>query len=162
MIATAMGGRIAEKIQFGAITTGASNDIETATRVANQMVTKYGMSEKLGLRTFGKNQETVFLGKEVNEQRDYSSKTQEIIDKEIDKLLEKGKQSAESILLKHKNQLELLANYLLENETIDGEEMVKLLKGEEVSKKKSKSQKITEESFDQDKVTNPKAEPQIT
>jgi len=162
MIATAMGGRIAEKIQFGAITTGASNDIETATKVANQMVTKYGMSEKLGLRTFGKNQETVFLGKEVNEQRDYSSKTQEIIDKEIDKLLEKGKQSAESILLKHKNQLELLANYLLENETIDGEEMVKLLKGEEVSKKKSKSQKITEESFDQDKVTNPKAEPQIT
>jgi cell division protease FtsH len=162
MIATAMGGRVAEKIQFGEITTGASNDIETATKVANQMVTKYGMSEKLGLRSFGKNQETIFLGKEVNDQRDYSSKTEEIIDKEIDKILEKGRQSAESILLKHKNQLELLANYLLENETIDGADMVKLLKGEEIKKEKSESQKITEESFDQDKVTTPKAEPQIT
>ncbi|MBA30830.1 MAG: cell division protein FtsH [Dehalococcoidia bacterium] len=162
MIATAMGGRVAEKIQFGAITTGASNDIETATRVANQMVTKYGMSEKLGLRTFGKTQEAVFLGKEVNEQRDYSSKTQEIIDKEIDKLLEKGKQSAESILLKHKNELELLANFLLENETIDGEEMVKLLKGETIKKKNSKSTKVPEETFDKDQLPNTKPEPQVS
>ncbi len=162
MIATAMGGRVAEKIQFGEITTGASNDIETATRVANQMVTKYGMSEKLGLRSFGKTQEAVFLGKEVNEQRDYSSKTQEIIDKEIDKLLEKGKQSAESILLKHKKQLELLANFLLENETIDGEEMVKLLKGETIKNKNSKSNNAPEETFGKDKLPNTKPEPQIS
>ncbi|MBM31830.1 MAG: cell division protein FtsH [Chloroflexi bacterium] len=162
MIATAMGGRVAEKIQFGEITTGASNDIETATRVANQMVTKYGMSEKLGLRSFGKTQEAVFLGKEVNEQRDYSSKTQEIIDKEIDKLLEKGKQSAESILLKHKKQLELLANFLLENETIDGEEMAKLLKGETIKNKNPKSNKAPEETFGKDKLPNTKPEPQIS
>jgi len=164
MIATAMGGRVAEKLQFGEITTGASNDIETATKVANQMVTKYGMSEKLGLRTFGKKQDAIFLGKEISEQRDYSSKTQELIDKEIDKLLEKGKQNAEAILLKYKAELILLADYLLEHETIDGEEMITLLKGKKVKNKraKSKTPKIPKETFEREKVHNPKPEPQIS
>ena len=80
----------------------------------------------------------------------------------IDKLLEKGKQSAESILLKHKNELELLANFLLENETIDGEEMVKLLKGETIKKKNSKSTKVPEETFDKDQLPNTKPEPQVS
>ena len=108
--------------------------------------------------------ELLFLKQEasLSKQRDYSSKTQEIIDKEIDKLLEKGKQSAESILLKHKNELELLANFLLENETIDGEEMVKLLKGETIKKKNSKATKVPEETFDKDQLPNTKPEPQVS
>ena len=132
-IASAMGGRIAEKVKFGEITTGASNDIQVATNIAKEMVTTYGMSDKLGLRAYGRKQETVFLGKDGTEQRDYSGKTEELIDKEIDQLLSEGENTAEKILIKHSDQMERLAKYLLEYETIDEDELTKLFAGEEVS-----------------------------
>ena len=132
-IAAAMGGRVAEKLKFGEITTGASNDIQVATNMAKEMVTTYGMSEKLGLRSYGRKQETVFLGRDGTEQRDYSGKTEEIIDQEINMLLTEGEKEAERILKKYSEQMESLAKYLLAYETIDEEELVKLLSGEDVS-----------------------------
>ena len=132
-IAAAMGGRVAEKLKFGEITTGASNDIQVATNMAKEMVTTYGMSEKLGLRSYGRKQETVFLGRDGTEQRDYSGKTEEIIDQEINTLLTEGEKEAERILKKYSEQMESLAKYLLAYETIDEEELVRLLSGEDVS-----------------------------
>ena len=132
-IAAAMGGRVAEKLKFGEITTGASNDIQVATNMAKEMVTTYGMSEKLGLRSYGRKQETVFLGRDGTEQRDYSGKTEEIIDQEINMLLTEGEKEAERILIKYSEQMESLAKYLLDYETIDEEELVRLLSGEDVS-----------------------------
>ena len=132
-IAAAMGGRVAEKLKFGEITTGASNDIQVATNMAKEMVTTYGMSEKLGLRSYGRKQETVFLGRDGTEQRDYSGKTEEVIDQEINMLLTEGEKEAERILKKYSEQMESLAKYLLAYETIDEEELVKLLSGEDVS-----------------------------
>ena len=129
-LATAMGGRTAEQIKFGETTTGASNDIEVATRMAKDMVTRYGMSERLGPRSFGKRQEMVFLGRELSEQRDYGLKTEAIIDAEMDRILDEARSTAERILTSHADQLELIANYLLENETIDGDEVRALLSGE--------------------------------
>tara|TARA_Y100001960_G_scaffold157629_1_gene165737 strand:+ start:3083 stop:5002 length:1920 start_codon:yes stop_codon:yes gene_type:complete len=132
-ISAAMGGRVAEKLKFGEITTGASNDIQVATNMAKEMVTTYGMSEKLGLRSYGRKQETVFLGRDGTEQRDYSGKTEEVIDEEINLLLMEGEKEAEKILKKHSDQMEKLAKYLLDYETIDEEELMKLLAGEDVS-----------------------------
>ena len=132
-IASAMGGRIAEKVKFGEITTGASNDIQVATNMAKEMVTTYGMSDKLGLRAYGRKQETVFLGKDGTEQRDYSGKTEELIDDEINSILSDGEKQAEKILRKHSDQMENLAKYLLDYETIDEDELRKLFAGEIVS-----------------------------
>ncbi len=132
-IAAAMGGRVAEKLKFGEITTGASNDIQVATNMAKEMVTTYGMSDKLGLRTYGRKQEAVFLGRDGTEQKDYSSRTEEIIDEEINLLLLEGEKEAEKLLSKYSDQMENLAKYLLEYETIDEAELNKLLAGEVVT-----------------------------
>ena len=129
MIATAMGGRQAEVIKFGEITTGASNDIEVATRMARQMVTRYGMSDKLGLRSFGRRQEAIFLGREISEERDYSLRTENLIDSEVSRLLDEGGERAHKILEEHEDQLDKLARFLLEYETIDGDQMKVLLEG---------------------------------
>ena len=129
MIATAMGGRQAEVIKFGEITTGASNDIEVATRMARQMVTRYGMSDKLGLRSFGRRQEAIFLGREISEERDYSLRTENLIDSEVSRLLDEGGEEAHRILGEHEDQLDKLAQFLLEYETIDGDQMKLLLEG---------------------------------
>ena len=129
MIGTAMGGRQAEVIKFGEVTTGASNDIEVATRMARQMVTRYGMSPKLGLRSFGRRQEAIFLGREISEERDYSIRTENLIDSEVSRLLDEGRDTANQILSDHTDQLDKLAQFLLEYETIDGDQMTVLLEG---------------------------------
>ena len=129
MIATAMGGRQAEVIKFGEVTTGASNDIEVATRMARQMVTRYGMSDKLGMRSFGRRQEAIFLGREISEERDYSIRTENLIDSEVSRLLDEGRDTANRILSDHTDQLDNLAQFLLEYETIDGDQMTVLLEG---------------------------------
>ena len=116
MLATAMGGRQAEVIKFGEVTTGASNDIEVATRMARQMVTRYGMSAKLGLRSFGRRQEAIFLGREISEERDYSIRTENLIDSEVSRLLDEGRDTANQILSDRTEQLDGLAQFLLEFE----------------------------------------------
>ena len=126
-LATAMGGRIAEEQTFGEITTGASNDLEQATHMARTMVTRYGMSSKLGPRTFGKREELVFLGREISEQRDYSDSVAETIDEEVHSLIDSAYKTAKSLLAEHKAKLARLARYLIENETAEGDVLQELL-----------------------------------
>ena len=130
MLAVSLGGRMAEQIVFGDVTTGASNDLESATRIARKMITEYGMSERLGPRTFGQKQELVFLGKEISEQRDYSDKVAEEIDEEIHALIEEARERVRDILTTHRGKLDQLARKLMADETIEGKELDELFASE--------------------------------
>ncbi len=127
MIAYAMGGRAAEEAVFGEVTTGSSNDLEKATNIARSMITRYGMSDKLGPRTFGKREELVFLGREISEQRDYSDSVAEAIDEEVKRLVDSAYAKAKDLLSTHIGKLEQVSRYLIENETIEGEQLQQLL-----------------------------------
>ena len=127
MMAAAMGGRVAEEIIFEDVTTGASNDLEQATNIARTMVTRYGMSSKLGPRTFGKREELVFLGREISEQRDYSDKIAQDIDEEVYGLVENAYQKATRVITDNKDRLSQLARYLIANETVEGDELKEIL-----------------------------------
>ena len=126
MMAMAMGGRVSEELNFNEVTTGASNDLEQATNIARTMVTRYGMSEKLGPRTFGKREELVFLGREISEQRDYSDSVAQTIDEEVHALIDSAYKSAKKVLSENKEQLVNLSKYLIENETAEGEYLEEL------------------------------------
>ena len=123
MLAAALGGRVAEELVFNQLTTGAGSDIEQATNIARQMVTRYGMSEKLGPRTFGKREEMVFLGREISEQRDYSDKIAETIDSEVHDIIDSAYNMATEVIRDHMPKLEQLAEYLIEYETIEVDEL---------------------------------------
>ena len=127
MLSVMMGGRVAEEMIFSELTTGASNDIERATKVALSMVKRYGMSDALGPRTFGKVQEMVFLGREISEERDYGDKIAEEIDEEVRVLIKLAYQSAQEVLEDNKAKLVQLSEYLIEHETISGENMIRLI-----------------------------------
>ena len=114
-----LGGRAAEEIVFSDITSGASNDLERVTKLAREMVTRLGMSSELGPMVYGQKDEMVFLGKEFTEQRDYSESVAEKIDAEVKDLVVDAYQKAKDILLKHRDVLDVLAEKLLEHETID-------------------------------------------
>jgi cell division protease FtsH len=126
-IATLLGGYCAEKIKFGEMTTGASNDLSRASEMARKLVKEYGMSS-LGPISFGEKEELVFLGKEISEQRNYSEKIAERIDEEVDVIIKGAQKQAEIVLLKHKNLLEKVGKDLVEKETIEREEFEKLIK----------------------------------
>ena len=126
MMATALGGRAAEEVAFDEVTTGATNDLEQATNIARTMVTRYGMSDKLGPRTFGKREEMVFLGREIAEQRDYSDSVAETIDDEVRGLIDKAHQTARQLLTTHKSKLTQIARHLIEHETIEGDALTDL------------------------------------
>ena len=119
-LAVLLGGYVSEQIMFSDITTGASDDLRKCTRLAREMVTRYGMSE-LGPRTFGEAEELVFLGKEIHEQRNYSEKTAELIDAEISKLVNGAMETARAIITKERAKLEKVATTLLERETLERE-----------------------------------------
>ena len=127
MLAAALGGRAAEEVAFEEVTTGASNDLAQATNIARTMVTQYGMSEKLGPRTFGKKDELVFLGREIAEQRDYSDSVAEIIDDEVRSLIDNAYLTAKRLLLTNKAVLAKVAKHLIANETIEGDTLDALL-----------------------------------
>ena len=126
MLAAALGGRVAEEAVFDEITTGAGSDIQQATNIARQMVTRYGMSDKLGPRTFGKREEMVFLGREISERRDYSDKIAETIDAEVHRIIETAHESANAVIAERMPKLEQLAEYLIEHETIEIDELDRL------------------------------------
>ena len=125
-----LGGRVAEKIVLDEISTGASNDIERATDLARSMVTRYGFSEKLGPIVYGHDNSEVFLGRDYSQGRNYSENVAAEIDGEIRELIDTSYENAKQILLNHRDQLDKVANYLMEHEKIDGEDFYKLMNGE--------------------------------
>ena len=126
-IAGLLGGRVAEELVFGDVTTGASNDLERATELARKMVKEYGMSDRLGPMTFGQKEELVFLGREIAEQRDYSEEIAQEIDQEIQNIVQSAYRRARQILTEKQDKLEALARALLEKETIEREEFLALM-----------------------------------
>jgi cell division protease FtsH len=122
-----LGGRAAEELTFNRITTGASNDLERATSIARAMVTRYGMSEALGLRVFGEDGGAVFLGRSLGEQRDYSDDTARAIDGEVTRILNDSYERAKSILGEHRDKLIRLAKTLLDVETLDRSQFESLM-----------------------------------
>ena len=131
LIATALGGRVAEEIVFGEITTGASNDLQQITKIARAMVTQYGMSDEMGPRVYGDKQELVFLGREISEQRDYSDAIAEQIDAEVREIIDSEHDRTRHILMENREKLDLVANRLLEVETLEASEFVALMEGTE-------------------------------
>ncbi len=128
MIANSMGGRIAEELFIGHITTGASNDIEKATEVARAMVCQYGMSD-LGPLAYGKKEEQIFLGREIAQHRDYSEDTAIRIDREVNRIISQQYQRATTILQENRAAVELLVEALLEHESLDLEQMKRVIAG---------------------------------
>ena len=127
MLAGLLGGHTAEKLVFKEMSTGAQSDIEQATKIARAMVTSFGMSDKLGPRTFGRKEEMIFLGREISEQRDYSDKIAEQIDEEVHSLIDEAQETAQDILTKHNDRLAQIAEQLIARETLEGEELRNLL-----------------------------------
>ncbi len=126
-ISVMLAGHAAEKIVFGDVTTGASNDLERATSLAKSLVTRFGMSEKLGPRTFGESEEFIFLGKEIHEQRDYSEETAKLIDMEVSNIISHAYNTAKEIIKKRRKDLENIVDKLLKEETIEKEEFEKIV-----------------------------------
>ncbi|NTU72018.1 MAG: ATP-dependent zinc metalloprotease FtsH [Coriobacteriia bacterium] len=126
-LASLLGGRVAEEIAIGDVTTGASNDIDRATKLAKQMVTRFGMSEKLGPQTFGEANHEVFLGRDFSANADYSPEVAYEIDKEVARLIDEAYEKARTILTEHRATLDLMASVLVERETIDKGELEALL-----------------------------------
>lgn len=123
MIATWLGGQVAEQLIFNEVTSGASHDIKQATDWARKMVTDFGMSEKLGPRTFGDKQEMVFLGREISEQKDYGDKIADLIDSEVNDIIQHAYKTAKKILTENKQKLVNIAEILVAKETLEGGEL---------------------------------------
>jgi len=126
LLATSLAGHAAEKAIYNEVSTGAENDIERATKIARKMVTEYGMSQKLGPRSFGRKEELIFLGREISEQRDYGDKVAEEIDEEVHNIIDRAYKTAQEILTVHRAKLKQIAEHLIAKETVEGEELEKL------------------------------------
>ena len=126
-----MGGRVAEQIIFNDLSTGASSDLQSCTNRARSMVTKYGMSEKLGSVVYSDHSNTeVFLGKEFSSDKHYSEKTAAEIDSEIKRIIDEAYVRCEEILNSHKNKLDFIAEFLLKYETMDGDQFEAAMSGD--------------------------------
>jgi cell division protease FtsH len=134
-IAIMLGGRIAEELIFGQMTTGAGNDIEKATDLARKMVCEWGMSEKMGPLTFGKKEEQIFLGREFAQHQDYSEETARAIDGEVKRIIMDGYQRAHKALSENVELLKRIAEALLEHETIDGDDIDTVLSGGQITRR---------------------------
>ena len=159
-----MGGRSAEKLIFNDTSTGAGNDIATATDIARKMVCEWGMSDKIGPLTFGKKSEEVFLGREISHPKDYSDEISQTIDKEITSLVKKSENKADTILKKNIEQLHLISNALLEYESISGDEMNGLINGNPIirGEPKAKNKRSRRRQRSKGKIENsPEKSPSI-
>ena len=128
-LAFALGGRAAEELVFGDVTTGAANDLERVTELARAMVTRYGMSDRLGPMTFGQKEELVFLGKEIGEQRDYGEAVAQEIDQEVRAIVHEAYERAKDALTRYREPMDRIAQRLIEVETLNAEEFVALFEG---------------------------------
>ena len=133
-MAVALGGRIAEEIIFGdeEVTTGASNDLQQVARVARQMVTRFGMSDRLGPVTLGRQQGNMFLGREISAERDFSEETASAIDEEVRRLVDQAYDRAKQVMLENRHILDQLAQMLIEKETVDAEELQEVINTNDV------------------------------
>ena len=138
-LAILMGGRAAEELIFNELTTGAGNDIEQATKIARKMVCEWGMSDVLGPMTFGKKNEEIFLGREIQSHRDYSESTARMIDEEIVRIVRKAQSRAQHVLKDNIEHLHNLSKALLEHETINGDEVLTVMDGKEIKRSKNGS-----------------------
>jgi len=129
-IAVSLAGLCSEKLIFGEASSGSSNDLRVATSYARRMVTDLGMSDKLGMRTFGDKQELIFLGREISETKDYSERTSMEIDKEIDRIISESSLAATKIITENKDMLVKLAEALIARETLDTDELETIFRGE--------------------------------
>jgi cell division protease FtsH len=129
-LAMTLGGRAAEEIVFSEVTTGAANDLEKVTHTAKQMVMRFGMSEKLGPRTLGRNHDLPFLGREMSAEPDYSEDVARDIDEEIRRIIEEAHDTAHRVLREHIEELHRISQILMERETIDKDQFERLLAGE--------------------------------
>ena len=152
-MAMTLGGRAAEEIIFGEITTGASNDLEKVTETAKQMVMRFGMSERLGPRVFGHDRSLPFLGREFSSEPDYSDEIAREIDDEIRRIVEEAHQTAKDILGERRETMDRISKILLERETIDAEQFVKLLEG-------ASEEEVFGEADEEEKVPEAPAEPE--
>jgi cell division protease FtsH len=153
-MAMTLGGRAAEEIVFGEITTGASNDLEKVTETAKQMVMRFGMSERLGPRVFGHDRGQPFLGREFSSEPDYSDEIAREIDDEIRRIVEGAHQTAKSLLNERRDDLDVVSKLLLERETIDADQFAALLEG------KPASEVFADEDSEPAKPAEPEAEPE--
>ena len=158
-LAVSMGGRVAEEVIFGyeKVSSGASSDIQYATQLARDMVTRWGMSDELGPLQYAEPEEEVFLGYSVNRQRQMSNETAQQIDKEIRRIVEEGYARAKHLLDENRNQLETLAQALLEFETLSGDEIKKVIAGEPVDRGGSKGPLLPAAGSSIPKAKRPKA-----
>ncbi|MEO0233588.1 MAG: ATP-dependent zinc metalloprotease FtsH [candidate division WOR-3 bacterium] len=131
-LASLLGGRAAEILALGDITTGASNDIEKATEIAHKMVCEWGMSEKVGTIQYANPHDSIFLGREITQRKDFSEETARLIDSEVKKIVDEAMQRALNILKENLDKLNKMANYLLERETLDSDDIDRIMKGEEL------------------------------
>lgn len=127
-LAVLVGGYISEKVHFNEITTGATNDLRQATKLCKKMITEFGMSKNLSPRTYGEQEEMIFLGREIHEQKDYSEKTAEVIDLEISEMINNACATAEKIIKENKEKIEEIVKILLKKETIERKEFDSLFK----------------------------------
>ncbi|MFC1645790.1 ATP-dependent zinc metalloprotease FtsH [Candidatus Omnitrophota bacterium] len=144
-IMVALGGRVSEEISLDDITTGASQDLSDATKIARYMICDYGMSERLGKYTLGKSHEPIFLGRDLARERDYSEETAKIVDEEVKRIIDECYAKAKKLIQDNKEKLTILANALVEKEVLDAEEVRKLigLEVEEDKKDKPKPNKVS-------------------
>jgi cell division protease FtsH len=140
-----LGGRLAEDIHFGKITSGAANDIERATKIARMMVCDWGMSERMGPLSFGKKEEEIFLGREIAKHRDYSESTAQVIDDEVKNIVLTMEARTRDLLTGHREQMDVVAAALLEREVLDGHEIDQLIKGEKLEPLKVEKTPLAEE-----------------
>jgi cell division protease FtsH len=159
MLAASLGGLVAEELILGGeSTTGPSDDLNKATMIARNMVTQWGMSERLGPRTFGNKQELVFLGREIGEQRNYSEKVAEEIDEEVRRLIDHAYQTARTLLIENRDRLDKLVKILLEVETIEGDDLKRVLDGLDVDEPPAPDAPATRADEPED-VKEPDAQP---
>ena len=144
-LAIFMGGRVAEEICLGQMTTGAGNDIERATEMARKMVCEWGMSEKMGPLTYGTKEEQVFLGKDFSQQKNFSDQTAKLIDQEVKALVMGGYENARGIITEHRDSLEKMALALLDRETLNASEIKEIVDGKVLPTTDGQEKKLPED-----------------
>lgn len=140
-LAVLLAGHTAEKLEFGEVTTGASNDLQRATELARSLITQYGMSDKLAPRVYGDKDELVFLGKDISEKRNYSERVADEIDTEIDRLVIAAAETAKKTIMDNKKEMDVIVKTLLEKETIEKEQFNALVNGKEIKDVKKEEKK---------------------